>query len=114
MSVIHNQRGKPVPNIKRYTSTGTGAIALSCAPLAKFRILSITAHGASSVANAITVTLNSKDGVTYDTLLNTNSNWTDYYKVGIMGETFEYGDAIDVACADAAIVKTCVVRLEIL
>ena len=116
MSIQYNSLGNSVPQIFTATTTVTTAhIHLVCTPLSKFRILNITAHAASSVATAITVTLDSKEGSTYDTVLSTDSSWTDLYKIAEPTEIFEYGDAINIDCENTEnIVKTVVIRVELL
>jgi hypothetical protein len=115
MSNTVNSVGNPAPAIQTSSSTGTGAIALACSPTVRFRLLNITVHAASAVASTVSVTLDSGKGSTYDTVLYTSgANWTDLYWVMDESEVFEYNDAINVTCADASIVKTVVIRWEIL
>ena len=116
MSIQYNSLGNSVPQIYTVSTTVTTAhVHLVCTPLSKFRILNITAHAASSVSTAITVTLDSKLGATYDTKLSSDTAWVDLYKIGEPTEVFEYGDAINIDCLNTEdIVKTVTIRVELL
>lgn len=112
MALIYNSRGRITPEITEYKATGTAAVAITVNPGRKFRFLNMTAHGASSVADAITITLDSKEGAAYDTILSTSSNWTNVYIKGEVSEVFEAGDVLKIDCANAAVAKGVVVRIE--
>ena len=106
-------------NITTYTATGTGAVALTCSPASghsHFRVLNIEAHASGAVTEALTVTLDSKGGAAYDTLLSSDASWTNVYKVFDPNEIFENGDSIIVGCTEAGgtLTKSVTVRIELL
>lgn len=100
-----------------YTATGSGALSLSCSPLGpsgSWRLLNISVKGASSVATAFVATLDASQGTAYDTILNSTTNWTDLFIEGGDEMIFKNGDKMLVSCGDAVVVKSVVVRVELL
>lgn len=91
-----------------------GAVSLTCSPGRDFKLLNITAHAASSVTDPLVVTLDSGDGSAYDTVLSSDGTWTNLEKVGEEGEIFMGSDSIVVTCVDAVVVKSVIVRVELL
>lgn len=118
MSIIYNDRGNTVPDVATFKVTGVAAITagtLPIAPTGNFRILNITGHAASSVTETLTIGLDSKEGAVYDTNLRTvAAGWTDFFYEGELSDVFEFGDKIVIACTNAAIVKSVIVRIEYL
>lgn len=100
--------------IIEFKSTGSGVVSLACSQSSQFRLLNVTAHAASNVASALIITLDSGDGATYDTVLSSVLNWTDILIEGEPTAVFRDGDVINVTCADNAVVKGVIVRLEVL
>ena len=114
MSIQYNSRGKATPEITTFGfGPATAAIDGSSIPISKFRILNITAHAASSVASAITVGLVSAENAV-TTILSSDSSWTNLYKIGEPSEVFEQGDEIEIKCSDSVVVKSVIVRIELL
>jgi len=115
MGVNYNSRGRVAPEVVEYKSLGTdAAISVAIAPVHKFRILNITAHGASAVTEPLTLTLNASQGAAYDTVLYSDATWTNLFKKGEPSEVFEAGDSLTLGCTNSAIVKGVVVRIELL
>lgn len=102
--VATTERNKPA--VANATNT-SGAIALSAAPAAHFKLLAVTVHfnSAPTTSESLTITLNANDGAAYDTTLRavnpSLTAATDIVYVPDGGElTCESGDAIDVAFAN--------------
>lgn len=93
-------------SINRVYDTGTGNIALTVAPGAKYRLICVRGHlSAVGAANSLTITIDSNEGSAYDTVLYTldMTTVTDF-SMTFDEQWFKSGDEIDVAWTNGSAV----------
>lgn len=120
---MQNRRYVDVPtpevssDINKKVGSWTGDSSLSMDETNRdFRLLNITLHFSSAVTNDATISLDSKEGMNYDTSLVTFDNSSgishNYASFG-HGAKFEAGDVIRVSCDVGADTAYCIIRYEL-
>ena len=90
--------------IMRHKTTGTGALALSTTQARRFKLVRVTVKFSAkpTTSEDVTLTLNSKDGADYDSVLaranpSTGSGTGDVVFTGTENDIYEDGDELDLA-----------------
>jgi hypothetical protein len=94
----------PITRTTDSKDLSTGALSKTTALTTRFRLLSVLIHFDAAVSPTVTLTLDSKSGANYDTVLkkNTLAAATDYVFIGGDGYTFEKDDQIKVDVTSVA------------